>query len=162
MVESRRSIRTPGRGEDWGARVANYLTVLPSLEPEIFWTVTNPSCNCGRKFTSPGITGRRENFAKPPGRKCGPSPVRAPLPKENWMTGKCIVLGTPLLLAVMAALPASAQQPSLEDRVRALEQMLGIPSADQNQPLEQRVKALEDAIAQQNAQKEEDDQLVRT
>ena len=78
------------------------------------------------------------------------------------MTGKSFLLGTSILFGVMAALPASAQQPSLEDRVRMLEQKLGAPSGDTNQPLEQRVKALEDALAQQDEQKAGEEQVIRT
>jgi phosphate-selective porin OprO/OprP len=73
-----------------------------------------------------------------------------------------VLLGTSCVLALLAALPAVAQQPSLEDRVRTLEQMLGVPPPAGNQSLEDRVKAVEDALAQQNAQKEEADQMVRT
>ena len=73
------------------------------------------------------------------------------------MRGKSILLAG-AAFAVLAAFPAAAQQPSLEDRIRALEQKLGQPAPSDNQPLEDRVKALEDKINQ----KTEDDQAVRT
>ena len=73
------------------------------------------------------------------------------------MTGKSILLAG-AALTVLAAFPAAAQQQSLEDRIRALEQKLGQPAPNDNQPLEDRVKALEDKINQ----KTEDDQAVRT
>src|SRR5882762_312091 len=68
------------------------------------------------------------------------------------MTGKSILLAG-AALTVLAAFPAVAQQQSLEDRIRALEQKLGQPAPSDNQPLEDRVKALEEKINQ----KTEDD-----
>jgi phosphate-selective porin OprO/OprP len=73
------------------------------------------------------------------------------------MKGKTILLAG-AALTVLAASPAMAQQPSLEDRIRALEQKLGQPAPNDNQPLEDRVKALEEKINQ----KTDDDQAVRT
>ena len=78
------------------------------------------------------------------------------------MTGKSLLVTTSCLLTLLAALPAAAQQPSLEDRVRALEQKLGVPPGSPNESLEDRVKAVESALARQDAQKQEDEQMVRT
>src|SRR5258708_7852662 len=85
------------------------------------------------------------------------SSVLARLRGEICMTGKSILLAG-AALSVLAAFPANAQQQTLEDRIRALEQKLGQPAPSDNQPLEDRVKALEDKINQ----KTEDDQAVRT
>src|SRR5882724_4953334 len=74
------------------------------------------------------------------------------------MKGKTALLMSTSLLVSLAAFPVAAQQQTLEDRVRALEQKLGAPPAGENQPLEERVKALEDALTQ----KADDDQMVRT
>jgi phosphate-selective porin OprO/OprP len=72
---------------------------------------------------------------------------------------KSALFASASLIAILSAWPAAAQQPTLEDRVRALEQKLGQPAMPgENQTLEQRVKALEDALAQ----KAEDDQMTRT
>ena len=77
------------------------------------------------------------------------------------MTGKSILLAS-AAFTVLAAFPAVAQQPTLEDRIRALEQKLGQPAPTDNQPLEERVKALEEKLEQTNEQKTADDQAVRT
>jgi phosphate-selective porin OprO and OprP len=71
--------------------------------------------------------------------------------------GKSFLLTSAAIAAVLTAWPAAAQQPSLEDRIRALEQKLGQPAPGDNQPLEERVKALEDALTQ----KSNEDQAYR-
>src|SRR5258706_6707879 len=82
-------------------------------------------------------------------------------PGENiCMRSKSILLAG-AAFTVLAFSPAMAQQPTLEDRIRALEQKLGQP-ANENQPLEERVKALEEKLEQTNEQKAADDQEVRT
>jgi phosphate-selective porin OprO/OprP len=75
------------------------------------------------------------------------------------MIAKRILLAGTAVIAGLAAFPAAAQQQSLEDRIRALEQKLGQPAMPgDNRPVEERVKALEDALAA----KTDDDQAVKT
>jgi len=72
--------------------------------------------------------------------------------KTGLLSGTALVL----LLSVGSA---AAQQQSLEDRIRALEQKLGQPAMpEDNRPIEERVKALEDSLSQKAA----DDQATKT
>lgn len=59
-------------------------------------------------------------------------------------------------IAWLVAFPATAQTPSLEDRVRAIEQMLGVPpAATQNRSLEERVEAIENQLRQKPAEEQQ-------
>lgn len=71
------------------------------------------------------------------------------------MNAKSIFLAGTALLGLTLASPVFAQQqqtPSLEDRVKSLEQMLGLPPAPAGATLEDRVKALEAKLAQAPAE----------
>ncbi len=68
------------------------------------------------------------------------------------MVGKSVWLAGTALATLLVAFPAAAQNRNLEDRIRALEQMLGQqPAANDNRSLDERVQALETLIQQKNA-----------
>ena len=68
------------------------------------------------------------------------------------MTAKTFLTTTTALAAIIAVCPALAAQPSLDQRVRALEQLLGVPPVtNDNRTLEQRVRDLETTIRAQRA-----------
>jgi len=67
------------------------------------------------------------------------------------------------LAALCFAFPAAAQNQSLEDRVRALEQMLGVPPANtQNRSLEERVQAIETQLRQKTAEEQQNADRINT
>jgi len=70
---------------------------------------------------------------------------------------KSALLASAALAAVLVTFPAAAQQQSLEDRVRALEQRLGTTPGE-GASLEERVQAVEERLQQQA----EEDQATRT
>jgi len=71
------------------------------------------------------------------------------------MMGKSVLLAGTALVTLLVAFPAAAQNRTLEDRIRALEQMLGQPpAANDNRSLDERVNALETLIRQKNAAEE--------
>ena len=72
------------------------------------------------------------------------------------MTKTALLSGSALLVLISGTAWA---QGGLEDRVRALEQKLGVPAMPEDtRSLDERIKAIESALAQ----KDEDDQAVRT